>query len=77
MIAMYASIAAYIGALAMLILGLLGLRHATKARTVPTPAGRRSPRTSDPPPSRPDLRGRHRGPHAPTPSLQRGADRIE
>ncbi len=41
MIAMYASIAAYVGALLMLVLGLLGLRHAKSVETVP--AGRLVP----------------------------------
>ena len=38
MIAMYASIAAYIGAALMLVLGLLGLRHAKTVVTVPSAA---------------------------------------
>ncbi len=38
MIAMYASIAAYIGAVLMLVLGLLGLRHAKTVVTVPSAA---------------------------------------
>ena len=42
-IAMWAAIAAFIGAAAMLVLGLLGLRHATKVVAVPTPAAQPTP----------------------------------